>query len=65
MKKSLNQSGGDWNLMENVSATKMHNGINILEVKIDIEYGGSGRPTKFTVNWKENGVSVPPSQHLN
>jgi len=56
MKKSLNQSGGDWYNMEAAWATKIQNGVNITDVNIVIVYGTTGRPVSFTVSWKENGV---------
>jgi hypothetical protein len=54
MNQSLNQ--GNWKLMEMNWATKIQNGTNITDLKIDIQYGGNGRPTGFDVKWYENGI---------
>lgn len=56
MKKSINQAGGDWYNMEATWAQKIQNGTSITDVKIEIQYGSNGRPTSFSVTWKENGV---------
>lgn len=65
MKKSLNQSGGDWYNMEQAWATKIQNGITITDLEINIVYGANGRPTKFVVKWKEDGIAIAPIEHLN
>jgi hypothetical protein len=66
MNKGINASGGSWYNMEQGWAARMQNGVNITDVKIDIQYGTSGRPTRLAVTWKENGVEIPqPVVHNN
>lgn len=56
MSSTLNRYPGDWWQMEQDWASKIQNGVNITNIKIDIIYSSNGRPTNFNVSWYENGI---------
>ena len=66
MNRTTSRAGGDWfSLEQKWDKFLQTSGNKIEELKIKVDYDLNGRPTKFTLSWKENGNLVTPTIILN